>query len=96
MTEEESDIPARIEIAKNRRDAIGKPLETKMRKRALSQPPADPDKESTIAPDVSGTGMSPFEAAARQGTLPAKDVSAEDRHKAAQRAKRAKRSSSTG
>jgi len=40
---------------------------------------------------VSGTGMSPFDAAARQGTLPTKDVSAEDKWKADQRARNARK-----
>ncbi len=96
MLEEESDIQARIEIAKKRRDKIGEPLGPRMTEHALSQPPVNPDKETTTAPSSEGTGKPPFILTAEGGILPVKDVSAEDRHKTRQRAKRTKRSSSTG
>lgn len=37
---------------------------------ALSQSRQGPPSEGSIAPSVEGTGVSPFEAAARRGTLP--------------------------
>jgi len=75
-----------IQVSQERRKQIGETL-------AKGPHPIGniPRETHTIAPDVSGTGMSPFDAAARQGTLPTKDVSAEDKWKADQRARNARK-----
>lgn len=85
-----------IKAAQERTRRIGEPLEKKFKEGALKQSidTGLVDGGSSMAPDVSGTGMSPFDAAARRGTLPSKDVSEEDRWSAEKRAQKARRGSS--